>query len=291
MLFYLYRKIKVKQKPFSEILDVYAFRVIVNSADDCYRTLGVIHNVHKPIEQRFKDYIAIPKSNGYQAIHTSLLALDAIPVEVQVQTKSMEVIAEKGIAAHWAYKTDDVKSGKEFRARRWMSSIVDLHKKSSDSEEFVESVKTDLFSDEVYVFTPQGNIINLKTGATPIDFAYELHTDLGNTVVGCLVNRKEAPLNIELENGSTVEIITDKSIHVDPAWLNFVVSSKARTGIRNQLRHQKISQARKAGKVMLESELKRAGHSLEDYRGGRLNSVLQMLGVIWLAIGSRADHA
>ena len=278
-LYSVYRKFKVKHKPFSEILDVYAFRIIVNSADDCYRSLGIIHNCYKPIEQRFKDYIAIPKSNGYQGLHTSLLALDAIPVEVQVQTKSMEVIAEKGIAAHWAYKTDDVESGKEFRARRWMSSIVDFHKKSSDSEEFVESVKTDLFSDEVYVFTPKGNIVNLKTGATPIDFAYELHTDLGNTITGCLVNRKEAPLNIELENGSTVEIITDKSINVDPAWLNFVVSSKARTGIRNQLRHQKISQARKAGKVMLESELKRAGHSLEDYRGGRLNSVLQMLGV------------
>ncbi|MDB9861609.1 bifunctional (p)ppGpp synthetase/guanosine-3',5'-bis(diphosphate) 3'-pyrophosphohydrolase [Gammaproteobacteria bacterium] len=278
-LYSVYRKIKVKHKPFSEILDVYAFRVIVNSADDCYRALGIIHNCYKPIEQRFKDYIAIPKSNGYQGLHTALLALDAIPVEVQVQTKSMEVIAEKGIAAHWSYKTDDIESGKEFRARSWMSSIVDLHKKSKGSEEFIESVKTDLFSDEVYVFTPKGNIVNLKTGATPIDFAYELHTDLGNTVVGCLVNRKEAPLNIELENGSTVEIITDKSIQVDPSWLNFVVSSKARSGIRNQLRHQKISQARKAGKVMLESELKRSGTSLEEYRGGKLNAVLEMLGV------------
>ena len=278
-LYSIYRKIKVKHKPFSEILDVYAFRIIVNSADDCYRCLGIIHNCYKPIEQRFKDYIAIPKSNGYQGLHTALLALDAVPIEVQVQTKSMELIAEKGIAAHWTYKTDDIESGKEFRARRWMSSIIDLHKRSEGSEEFVESVKTDLFSDEVYVFTPKGNIVNLKTGATPIDFAYELHTDLGNTVVGCLVNRKEAPLNIELENGSTVEIITGKSINVDPAWLNFVVSGKARSAIRNQLRHQKVSQARKAGKVMLESELKRAGHSLEEYRGGTLNNVLKLIGV------------
>ena len=278
-LYSIYRKIKSKHKPFSEILDVYAFRIIVNSADDCYRSLGIIHNFYKPIEQRFKDYVAIPKSNGYQALHTTLLALDAIPIEVQIQTKGMEIIAEKGIAAHWSYKTDDIESGKEFRARRWMSSIVDFHKSSQGTKEFVESVKTDLFSDEVYVFTPKGNIINLKTGATPIDFAYAVHTDLGNTAVSCLVNRKEAPLNIQLENGSTVEIISDKSIHVDPDWLNFVVTSKARGAIRNKLRHQKISQARKAGKVMLEAELKRSGHSLEEYRGGKLNNVLKMIGV------------
>ena len=220
-LFSIYRKIKTKHKPFSEVLDVYGFRIIVNSVEDCYRSLGLIHNYYKPIEQRFKDYIAIPKSNGYQALHTTLLALDSIPIEIQIQTKSMELIAENGICAHASYKNEDLNDS-SFHIRNWMESLQDLHDKSPSTEDFVESIKTDLFSDEVYVFSPKGQIFNLKTGSTPVDFAYEVHTDIGNSLVGCKINRKYAPLNIQLESGQTVEIETDKKATVDPGWLNSV---------------------------------------------------------------------
>jgi RelA/SpoT family (p)ppGpp synthetase len=275
----IYSKIKNKKKPFSEILDVYAFRVIVNSVDDVYRALGVIHNVHKPIGNRFKDYIAIPKTNGYQAIHTSLIALDGVPIEVQIQTKSMEIIAQNGISAHWSYKTKDSVSSDLIGAKKWIESFTALSEASKDSHEFVESIKTDLIYDEVYVFTPAGRIVNLKSGSTPIDLAYELHTDLGNKAIACKVNRKFAPLNIRLENGQSIEIITSDKLEVSPDWLNFVVTSKARSSIRLALRQQKISQARKAGKLVLESELKRGGVSLDQYRGSTMSRILEMIGV------------
>ena len=278
-LYSIYRKIKHKKKPFSEILDVYAFRVIVNSVDDAYRSLGIIHNVHKPIGKKFKDYIAIPKSNGYQAIHTSLIALDGVPIEVQIQTKSMETIAENGISAHWSYKTKDNVTSESMGAKKWIESFTDLNKASADTHEFVEAIKTDLVYDEVYVFTPAGRIVNLKSGSTPIDLAYELHTDLGNNAVACKVNRKYAPLNIRLENGQSIEIITSDKQEVSPDWLNFVVTSKARSSIRLALRNQKISQSRKAGKLMLESELKRGGVTLDQYRGSKMSRILEMIGV------------
>ena len=278
-LYSIYRKIKQKKKPFSEILDVYAFRVIVDSVDDAYRALGTIHNVHKPIGKRFKDYIAIPKSNGYQAIHTSLIALDGIPIEVQIQTKSMEIIAETGISAHWSYKTKDKVRTDSIGAKKWIESFTDLDRASKDSHEFVEAIKTDLVYDEVYVFTPAGKIVNLKAGSTPIDFAYELHTDLGNKAAACKVNRRYAPLNIRLENGQSIEIISSDRQEVSPEWLNFVVTSKARSSIRLALRNQKISQSRKAGKLVLESELKRGGVSLDQYRGGRMSRILELIGV------------
>ena len=279
-LYSIYSKIKTKHKPFSEILDVYGFRILVDSVDDCYRALGIIHNYFSPIENKFKDYIAIPKTNGYQALHTSLLALEAFPIEVQIQTRSMWATANMGIAAHWGYKTDDQSKGTELRANKWLSGLVDLQKKSSNPSEFADSLKKDLDSEEVYLFSPKGHIYALKAGATPIDFAYEVHTGLGNSIIGCKVNRREAPLNVELESGQTVEIITSSSsVEADPSWLNFVVTSKARSGIRTRLRNQKTSSARKAGKFMLESELQRSGKSLEDYRGSTLKRVLDSIGV------------
>jgi RelA/SpoT family (p)ppGpp synthetase len=279
-LYSIYSKIKTKHKPFSEILDVYGFRILVDSVDDCYRALGIIHNYFSPIENKFKDYIAIPKTNGYQALHTSLLALEAFPIEVQIQTRSMWATANMGIAAHWGYKTDDQSKGTELRANKWLSGLVDLQKKSSNPSEFADSLKKDLDSEEVYLFSPKGHIYALKAGATPIDFAYEVHTGLGNSIIGCKVNRREAPLNVELESSQTVEIITSSSsVEADPAWLNFVVTSKARSGIRARLRNQKTSSARKAGKFMLESELQRSGKSLEDYRGSTLKRVLDSIGV------------
>ena len=279
-LYSIYNKIKTKHKPFSEILDVYGFRILVDSTDDCYRALGIIHNYFSPIENKFKDYIAIPKSNGYQALHTSLLALNAFPIEVQIQTRGMWATANEGIAAHWGYKTKDSSHGVELRASRWLSGLIDSQKKSANSSDFAEGIKIDLDPDEVYLFSPKGHIYSLKTGATPIDFAYEVHTDLGDSIIGCKVNRREAPLNIQLESGQTVEIIIAKSkVEANPAWLNFVVSSKARNGIRHRLQSQKISAARKAGKVMLESELKRSGVSLSDITSSSLRTILDSIGV------------
>ena len=279
-IYSIYRKIKSKHKPFSEILDVYGFRILVDSVDECYRSLGIIHNYFAPIENRFKDYIAIPKSNGYQALHTSLLALNAFPIEVQIQTRNMSEIASYGIAAHWQYKTADADSNSELRATKWLSGLIDLQKKSNNPEEFAQSIKTDLDSDEVFLFSPKGDVYALRRGSTPIDFAYEVHTDLGDTIVGCKVNRSEVPLNVELETGQTVEIITSKSgSDLDPSWLNYVVTSKARSAIRSRLRKQKVSDARKAGKVMLETELKRGGTSLDEYRGSALKKILDSIGV------------
>ena len=279
-IYSIYRKIKSKHKPFSEILDVYGFRILVDSIDECYRSLGIIHNYFAPIENRFKDYIAIPKSNGYQALHTSLLALNAFPIEVQIQTRNMSEIASYGIAAHWQYKTADADSNSELRATKWLSGLIDLQKKSNNPEEFAQSIKTDLDSDEVFLFSPKGDVYALRRGSTPIDFAYEVHTDLGDTIVGCKVNRSEVPLNVELETGQTVEIITSKSgSDLDPSWLNYVVTSKARSAIRSRLRKQKVSDARKAGKVMLETELKRGGTSLDEYRGSALKKILNSIGV------------
>ena len=279
-IYSIYRKIKSKHKPFSEILDVYGFRIRVDSVDDCYRSLGIIHNYFSPIENRFKDYIAIPKSNGYQALHTSLLALNAFPIEVQIQTRSMSEIASFGIAAHWQYKTRDKETSSQLRATRWLSGLIDLQKKTTNPTEFAQSIKTDLDSNEVFLFSPKGDIYALRRGATPIDFAYEVHTDLGDSIVGCKVNRSEVPLNIELETGQTVEIITSKTeSELDPSWLNYVVTSKARSAIRAKLRKQKVSDARKAGKIMLETELKRGGKSLKEYRGGALKKILDSIGV------------
>lgn len=279
-IYSIYKKIKSKHKPFSEILDVYGFRILVDSIDDCYRALGIIHNYFSPIKNRFKDYIAIPKSNGYQALHTSLLALNAFPIEVQIQTRSMSEIASFGIAAHWQYKTKDSDDNSELRATRWLSGLVDLQKKTRSPKEFAQSVKTDLDSNEVFLFSPKGDVYALRKGSTPIDFAYEVHTDLGDSIVGCKVNRSEVPLNIELETGQTVEVITSNTkSDVDPSWLNYVVTSKARSAIRSKLRKQKTSDARKAGKIMLETELKRGGKSLKEYRGGALKKILDSIGV------------
>ena len=279
-IYSIYRKIKSKHKPFSEILDVYGFRILVDSVDECYRSLGIIHNYFSPIENRFKDYIAIPKSNGYQALHTSLLALNAFPIEVQIQTRNMSSIASFGIAAHWQYKTNEQNISSGLRATKWLTGLVDLQKKTNNPSEFAKSVKTDLDSNEVFLFSPKGDIYALRKGSTPIDFAYEVHTDLGDTIVGCKVNRSEVPLNIELETGQTVEIIASKAnAYLDPSWLNYVVTSKARSAIRSRLKKQKISDARKAGKVMLETELKRGGSSLSELRGSSLKKILDSIGV------------
>ncbi|TPV58566.1 bifunctional GTP diphosphokinase/guanosine-3',5'-bis pyrophosphate 3'-pyrophosphohydrolase [Aestuariibacter sp. GS-14] len=254
-LYSIYRKMKNKEKMFNEVMDIYAFRIVVTSVDDCYRSLGAMHGLYKPIETRFKDYIAIPRTNGYQSLHTSLVGPHGIPVEVQIRTMAMDQMADKGVAAHWLYKESGDGTTAQLRARKWMQSLLELQQSASSSFEFIESVKTDLFPDEIYVFTPDGRIIELPSGATAVDFAYAVHSDVGNTCVGVRVERRNYSLSKPLENGQTVEIITSPKAKPNANWLNFVVSARARTRIRQYLRKQQSQEAINMGNRLLRHAL------------------------------------
>ena len=255
-LYSIYRKMKNKRIPFHEIMDVYAFRIIVDDIDSCYRVLGLIHGLFKPVPERFKDYIAIPKTNGYQSLHTTLFGPYGLPIEVQIRTTEMDRMAVSGIAAHWLYKSSDQEMSKsQLRAQQWVQNLLELQQSSGDSLEFIESVKVDLFPDEVYVFTPKGKIMELPVGATAVDFAYTVHTDLGNTCVAVKIDRKLAPLSIQLSNGQTIEIITASRARPNPAWLDFVVTSKARSGIRHFLKNQRKSESIALGRQLLQKAL------------------------------------
>jgi RelA/SpoT family (p)ppGpp synthetase len=265
-LFSLYNKMKDKHLPFNKVFDVYAMRVIVDSVDDCYRVLGAVHNLFKPIPGRFKDYIAIPKSNGYQSLHTVLYGPHGIPMEVQIRTEEMDIFAESGIAAHWLYKSPDDSGmlSAHARARDWLTGILEMQQSAGDSLEFLENVKVDLFHDEVYVYTPDGDIIKLPRNATPVDFAYAVHTDIGNTCVAAKLDHSFAPLNTPLYSGQTIEIITSPSAHPNPAWLNYVVTSKARSNIRTYLKNLQADEAMSQGRRLLERCLKGLGMRLDD---------------------------
>ena len=255
-LYSIYRKMKNKELMFNEVMDIYAFRIIVDSLDNCYRTLGAMHSLYKPIENRFKDYIAIPRTNGYQSLHTSLIGPHGIPVEIQIRTQGMDQMADKGVAAHWLYKdSTETDTTAQLRARKWMQSLLELQQSASSSFEFIESVKTDLFPDEIYVFTPDGRIIELPTGSTAVDFAYAVHSDIGNTCVGVRVERRNYSLSRPLENGQTVEIITSPRAKPNANWLNFVVSARARTHIRQYLRRQQSQEAVIMGNRLLRHAL------------------------------------
>lgn len=256
-LYSIYRKMKNKELLFNEVMDIYAFRVVVDSVDHCYRALGAMHGLYKPIESRFKDYIAIPRTNGYQSLHTSLIGPHGIPVEIQIRTKDMDHMADKGVAAHWIYKDnkDSNDTTAQVRARKWMQSLIELQQSASSSFEFIENVKTDLFPDEIYVFTPDGRIIELPLGATAVDFAYAVHTDVGNSCVGVKVERRAFSLSKPLENGQTVEIITSPRAKPNANWLNFVVSAKARSRIRHYLKNQRSEEAVVMGNRLLRHAL------------------------------------
>tara|TARA_R110000868_G_scaffold103340_1_gene284661 strand:- start:3434 stop:5563 length:2130 start_codon:yes stop_codon:yes gene_type:complete len=256
-LYSIYRKMKNKELMFNEVMDIYAFRVVVNSVDNCYRALGAMHGLYKPIESRFKDYIAIPRTNGYQSLHTSLIGPHGIPVEIQIRTEAMDQMADKGVAAHWLYKdSDDVNdTTAQVRARKWMQSLIELQQSASSSFEFIENVKTDLFPDEIYVFTPDGRIIELPMGATAVDFAYAVHTDVGNSCVGVKVERRTFSLSKPLENGQTIEIITSPRAKPNANWLNFVVSARARAHIRHYLKNQRSEEAVIMGNRLLRHAL------------------------------------
>ncbi|WP_309149080.1 MULTISPECIES: bifunctional GTP diphosphokinase/guanosine-3',5'-bis pyrophosphate 3'-pyrophosphohydrolase [Dasania] len=256
-LYSIYKKMDSKKKSFSEIMDIYAFRILVDDVDTCYRVLGCIHSLYKPVPGQFKDYIAIPKANGYQSLHTVLFGLHGVPIEIQIRTHEMEEMANYGIAAHWLYKTNDGEplNGSHTRARQWLQGLLELQQRAGDSMEFIESVKLDLFPDEVYVFTPKGKIMELPQGATAVDFAYAVHTDVGNKCIACRINRRLAPLSEPLQSGQTVEIMTAHSPQANPAWLNFVVTSKARSNIRHLLKNQRAVESINLGRRLLDEAL------------------------------------
>ena len=279
-IYSIYRKMKQRQRSFEEIMDVYAIKIIVDTPENCYRTLGHIHSLYKPVEGRFKDYIAIPKSNGYQSLHTGVVGLKGFPVEVQVKTQEMNDMAENGIASHWLYKSGNQSdTSPQIRARRWVAGLLEMRDNYESTEEFIESVKTDIFPDEIYVFTPQGKIIEMSGGSTAIDFAYAVHTDIGHHCRACRINRRLAPLSVPLESGQTVEILTEKVPQTSPAWLNFAVTPRARNGIRHYLSNLKTSEARKFGKKLLDQSLGNMNIKLRDIDKTELRKVLNDIGV------------
>ena len=275
----LYQKMRNKHLSFAEVYDVYAFRIIGDSIDESYRILGVVHNLYKPIPGRFKDYIAVPKGNGYQSLHTVLVGPYGQPVEIQIRTRTMHRLAESGIAAHWLYKSEPESDtqGSQVRAHEWLKELLEIQKNAGDSMEFLDNLKVDLFQQEVYVFTPKGKIIKLPRGATLVDFAYAVHTDVGNTCVSARIDRVLAPLQTVLANGQTVEIINAPWAKPNPQWLNFVVTAKARTSIRSHLRNFKQQEALALGKRLLEKELEAQGKCLADIPESRLDTLLKKL--------------
>ncbi len=278
-LYSIYRKMQNKELMFNEVMDIYAFRIIVgDKIDDCYRALGAAHNLFKPIESRFKDYIAIPKTNGYQSLHTSLIGPHGIPVEIQIRTHDMDQMADKGVAAHWLYKQDGEDTGTtaQMKARRWMQSLLELQQSAGSSFEFIENVKSDLFPEEIYVFTPDGRIIELPMGATAVDFAYAVHTDVGNSCVGVKVDRKPFPLSQPLDSGQTIEVVTSTAARPNATWLNFVVTSKARLQIRTYLRSQEKTESLALGRRLLSHAL--GATKLEDIAIEKLNQVVKDTG-------------
>ena len=254
-LYSVYQKMRKKGLSLAEIVDVFGFRIVVDSVDTCYRALGIVHSLYKPMPGRFKDYIAIPRINGYQSLHTTLFGPNGMPIEVQIRTEEMDRVADSGIAAHWQYKSGE-DSGKAYRdrAREWLQNLMEMQQ-GGNSEEFMESVKVDLFPDKVYVFTPKGDIRRLPRGATAVDFAYAVHTDVGNRCVAAKVDRRLVPLRTPLRNGQTVEIITAKGATPNPAWVNFVVTAKARAAIRHYLKGLKRAEAIDLGRRLLKQSL------------------------------------
>jgi guanosine-3',5'-bis(diphosphate) 3'-pyrophosphohydrolase len=255
-LYGIYRKMRSKQLSFSQVLDVYGFRVVVDSFANCYVALGTLHALYKPMPGKFKDYIAIPKLNGYQSLHTTLIGPYGTPVEFQIRTREMHHVAESGVAAHWLYKEDDDNlTDLQQRTHAWLQSLLDIQKQTGDSAEFLEHVKVDLFPDSVYVFTPKSKIIALPRGATALDFAYNIHTDIGDQTVSSIVNHEAAALRTELHNGDIVEIVTSPTSKPSPNWLNFVRTGKARSAIRHRLRAVEHDESMALGKRLLNHEL------------------------------------
>ncbi|MDN3697663.1 MULTISPECIES: bifunctional GTP diphosphokinase/guanosine-3',5'-bis pyrophosphate 3'-pyrophosphohydrolase [Vibrio] len=276
-LFSIYNKMKTKEQRFHTIMDIYAFRVVVDSADTCYRALGQVHSLYKPRPGRMKDYIAVPKANGYQSLHTSMVGPHGVPVEVQIRTEDMDQMADKGVAAHWSYKGNGDRTGTtaQVKAQRWMQSLLELQQSAGNSFEFIENVKSDLFPDEIYVFSPKGRIVELPVGATAVDFAYAVHTDVGNMCVGARVDLNPYPLSKALKNGQTIEIISAPGARPNAAWLNYVVTSRARTKIRQVLKTMRREDSVTLGRRLLNHAL--GERSITDLAEENVQHVLSEL--------------
>ncbi len=260
-IYSIYQKMRLREQHFHSIMDIYIFRIVVKNVDTCYRVLGLIHNLYKPRLYHFRDYVAIPKANGYQSLHSSLIGPHGTPVEVQIRTEDMDQMAEMGVAAHWVYNENDELNNTttQIKTQRWMQSLLELQQSVGKSFEFIENLKSDLFPKEIYVFTPKGRIVELPEGATPVDLAYAVHTDIGHQCIGAMVDRKPYPLSQPLSSGQTVEIQTSPTGRPNAGWLNFVVSSKARARIRQALKSLKYEDAVELGKRLLDLALTNKG--------------------------------
>ncbi|RMF14843.1 MAG: bifunctional (p)ppGpp synthetase/guanosine-3',5'-bis(diphosphate) 3'-pyrophosphohydrolase [Gammaproteobacteria bacterium] len=272
-LYSIYRKMRDKQRAFNDIMDMFAFRIITDTEDNCYRALGVVHSLFRPRWERFKDYIAIPKRNGYQSLHTTTVYRRELHLEFQIRTEEMDRVANTGVAAHWMYKGGDSTLARNQleKVEQWVKNLLEMREGTDDTVEFIDYVKQDLSQDEIFVFTPKNKVIELPAGATPIDFAYAIHTDVGNRCFAARVNNTRVPLTSELKSGSTVEIITSPSAHPHADWLNHVVTGKARTALRQYFRKQ----AREVGRALLDKHLKELGLSLETINEAQMQKVLQ----------------
>jgi guanosine-3',5'-bis(diphosphate) 3'-pyrophosphohydrolase len=278
-LFSIYKKMAEKKRLLNDIVDVYGFRIIVNDVNTCYQVLGIVHALYKPMPGRFKDYIAIPRINGYQSLHTTLFGPNGLPLEVQIRTVEMHRVAESGVAAHWQYKAEDKSDATpQRRAREWLAHLVEIQE-SGSSEEFLESVKVDLFPDKIYVFTPKGDIMPLPKGATTVDFAYAVHTDIGNRCVAAKVDRHLVPLRTQLQNSQTVEIITSRGAKPNPNWVTFVVTAKARSAIRHYMKNMRSAESIDLGKRLLDRSLKDLDSSLRKLGKVRMREALDELGL------------
>ena len=274
----IYCKMRDKNVPYERVMDVYAFRIVTHSEPHCYQALGVAHALYQPKPGSFKDYIALPKANGYQSLHTVLQSGFGVPIEIQIRTEEMDLVAEKGAAAHWVYKaTPDRLTA--VRAREWLLKLVETQSRAEDSNEFMDTARAELFPDEIFVFTPRGKIIDLKAESCALDFAYAIHTDVGNQAVGARIDGMAMPLNTRLENGQTIEIITRKGASPQPEWLEFVVTSKARTAIRSHMKNLEQADSVAIGDRLLDQALGKRGYSLESISQRRLERYLKKSGL------------
>ena len=278
-IYSLYQKMVNKLVPFSEVMDVYAFRIVVDDVDACYRMLGVVHNLYKPVQGKFKDYIAIPKANGYQSLHTVLFGPYGVPIEVQIRSRDMDQMAEAGVAAHWLYKTGESEGSSQAHrlARQWLQGILEMQKGSGDSAEFLENLRIDLFPEEIYVFTPKGEIMSMQRGASVVDFAYAVHSDIGNSCVAAKIGRHLVPLSTKLETGQSVEIITAPKSHPNPSWLNYVTTAKARSSIRHYLKQLRNEDAELLGQRLLNKHLNVFSSTLAEIPDQRITQVVEEL--------------
>jgi len=297
-LFSIYNKMKAKKKSFSEVMDIFAFRLLVDSVDDCYRALGMVHSLYKPVPGEFKDYIAIPKANGYQSLHTVLKGMHGVPIEIQIRTHEMEDMANNGIAAHWLYKSEETGTNiSHTRAREWVQGLLEMQQRAGDSLEFIENVKIDLFPDEVYVFTPRGDILELPKGSCAVDFAYAVHSDIGNQCVAARVSNQLVPLSEPLESGATVEIVTSPTGRPSPSWLNWVVTARARTHTRHFLKDQREEDSLALGRNLLDRALMAHDLRLSAIDETTMQAALKALGkndvnslLIDVALGNTLPH-